>query len=139
MNFAEARHIGTDMQPRILILDDEKLIRWSLNQILRQEGFDVDSAATTDEAVALAQTRCYGLILADLEVCGDKARTFFPGLVRDQTGAKVIIITALPADQAERQLGDFIAHRIMEKPFATEAIREAVKAVLAGQAPEGRS
>jgi DNA-binding response OmpR family regulator len=118
------------MKPRILILDDEKLIRWSLNQIFRQEGFEVDSAATADEAMSLARTKSYGLILADLEVCGDKARTFFQTLVRDQGGAKVIIITALPVDQAERQLGDFKAHRIMEKPFASEEIREAVKAAL---------
>jgi DNA-binding response OmpR family regulator len=127
------------MQPRILVLDDEKLIRWSLNQIFRQEGFDVDAAATTDEAISLAQKNSYGLILADLEVCGDKARTFFPALVRDQAGAKVIIITALPADQAERQLGEFKAHRIMEKPFASEAIREAVKAALRLPPPESQA
>ncbi|MDH4197363.1 MAG: response regulator [Candidatus Aminicenantes bacterium] len=120
------------MQPRILVLDDEKLIRWSLNYIFHQAGFDVDLAASTDEALSLARTRSYGLILADLEVCGDQAKTFFPGLVREQAEAKVIIITALPSEQAERELGDFKAFRIMEKPFASEEIRAAVKAALAG-------
>ena len=118
------------MQPRILILDDEKLIRWSLNQVFRQEGFDVDLAASTDEALHLARTKSYGLILADLEVCGDQAKTFFAALVSEQTKTKVIIITALPLDQAERQLGDFKAHRIVEKPFASEEIRAAAKSAL---------
>lgn len=125
------------MQPRILILDDEKLIRWSLNYIFNQEGFDVDLAASTDEALSLARTRTYGLILADLEVCGDQAKTFFPGLVRDQAEAKVIIITAVPSEQAEQQLGDFKAFRILEKPFPSEEVRAAVKAALAG--PERKS
>ena len=111
------------MANRILILDDEKLIRWSLDQIIGQEGFEVDSAATTEEAMSLARTKTYGLILADLEICGDGAGTFFPGLVENQGAAKVIIITALPADQAEQKLGGFKAHRIMEKPFASAQVR----------------
>jgi len=127
------------MPDRILILDDEKLIRWSLSQIFRQEGFDVDLAASMDEALRLARTKPYGLILADLEVCGDQARSFFPGLLRDQAQAKVIIITALPPDQAERQLGDFKAHRIVEKPFASEEIRATAKAALAGPDRENRT
>jgi len=118
------------MKARILVLDDEKLIRWSLSQIFHQAGFDVDLAASTDEALSLARTRSYGLILADLEVCGDQARTFFPDLVRDQDETKVIIITALSAEQAERKLGDFRPFKVMEKPFASEEIRAAVEAAL---------
>jgi len=127
------------MSTRILILDDEKLIRWSLSQIFHQDGFDVDLAASMDEALRLARTKPYGLILADLEVCGDQARTFFPGLLRDQAEAKVIIITALPPDQAERQLGEFKAQRIVEKPFASEEIRAMVRAALAGPDQENRT
>ena len=124
------------MVNRILVLDDENLVRWSLDQIIGQEGYEVDSAATTDEAVALAGKKTYGLILADLEICGDGAGSFFPGLVKGQTEAKVIIITALPADQAEQKLGGFKAHRIMEKPFASSQVREAVRTALGGPAAD---
>jgi len=120
------------MANRILVLDDEKLIRWSLDQIFGQEGFEVDSVATTDEAMALAGKNSYGLILADLEICGNEAGSFFPGLLRHQREAKVIIITALPPDQAELALGGFKAYRIMEKPFASAQIREAVRSALGG-------
>jgi DNA-binding response OmpR family regulator len=122
--------------PRILILDDEKLIRWSLIQIVQQEGYEVDSAATVEEAVRLTRSQTYGLILADLDVCGDQAKAFFSDIVRVQKGAKLIIITAVPKDQAERQLGEFKAERIMEKPFDSEAIRAAVKAALAARMKE---
>jgi two-component system response regulator AtoC len=115
---------------RILVLDDEKLIRWSLDHILRQEGHDVDVAATPDEAGRLAAANTYHLILADLEVCRDRAKPFFDGLSKDQAGAKVIIITALPLELAEKVLGDFKAFRIVEKPFASEQIRSLVKDAL---------
>ena len=115
---------------RILVLDDEKLIRWSLHHILKQDGYDVDVAATPEEAGRLAKSNAYQLILADLEVCDDQAKPFFAGLSKGQAGAKVIIITALAADLAERQLGDFRAFRIVEKPFASEQIRGLVKDAL---------
>ena len=115
---------------RILVLDDEKLIRWSLHHILRQDGHEVDVAATTEEASRLASTATYQLILADLEVCDNRAKSFFAGMSRDQAEAKVIIITALSPDLAEEQLGDFRAFRIVEKPFASEQIRGLVKDAL---------
>jgi two-component system response regulator PilR (NtrC family) len=122
--------------PRILILDDEKLIRWSLNHIFLQEGYEVDSAASVEEAARLANTRSYALILADLEVCGDQAKACFSDFARIQKGAKIIVLTAVPADQAERRLGDFKAERILEKPFDSEEIRAAVKAALNVVPPE---
>jgi DNA-binding response OmpR family regulator len=115
---------------RILVLDDEKLIRWSLHHILKQDGYEVDVAATPDEAGRLAKSNTYQLILADLEVCNDQAKPFFAGLSDDQAQAKVIIITALSEDQVEKQLGDFRAYRIVEKPFASEQIRALVKDAL---------
>ena len=35
---------------RILVVDDERLVRWSLSQRLRADGFDVSEAATAAEA-----------------------------------------------------------------------------------------
>lgn len=119
------------MIPRILILDDEKLIRWSLNQIFLREGYEVDLAASVEEAAKLAASGRYALILADLEVCGDQAKACFSNFARLQAGAKIIILTAVPGDQAERRLGDFKAERILEKPFDSEEILAAIKAVLA--------
>jgi two-component system, NtrC family, response regulator AtoC len=36
---------------RVLVVDDERLVRWSLSQRLRADGFDVSEAATAAEAV----------------------------------------------------------------------------------------
>jgi two-component system phosphate regulon response regulator OmpR len=116
--------------PRVLILDDEKLIRWSLEQILSQEGYDVDSAANTEEALKLADSMAYSLIIADLEVCGEQVKSFYSRMLARQEGARIIILTALPRDQAEQTLGDFRANLILEKPFASEAIKNAARDVL---------
>jgi DNA-binding response OmpR family regulator len=115
---------------RIMILDDDKLIRWSLDKILAQDGYAVDTAATTEEALALAGKARYALVLTDLEICGDAARPFFAELIAKQPQARMITLTAVPRDEAERTLGGIPTHAIIEKPFTSEAIRAAVKAAL---------
>jgi DNA-binding NtrC family response regulator len=118
--------ILTIVMIRIMILDDEKLIRWSLDKILAQDGYAVDSAATTGEALALADRAEYDLILTDLEICGEAARPFFTELISKQPKARVVTLTAMARDEAERALGGIPTYAILEKPFTSEAIRSVV-------------
>lgn len=122
--------IGKIEMLRIMILDDEKLIRWSLDKILAQDGYAVDTAATTQEALELAGKAKYALIITDLEVCGDRAKSFFANMSVKQPGARVITLTALAREQAEKTLGDVATYAIVEKPFTSEAIRSVVSAAV---------
>lgn len=116
--------------PRVLVLDGEKLIRWSLKQLLSEEGHEVDTAATADEALRLAETRNYALIITDLEICGEQAKTFYGRMLSKQEGSSVIVLTALAKDQAEKTLADFKTFLILEKPFASEDIKSSAKKAL---------
>jgi DNA-binding NtrC family response regulator len=116
--------------PRILVLDDEKLIRWSLGQILSQEGYTVDVAAAAEDAQRLAETARYAVVLADLEVCGEKAEPFFKKLLAIQAGAELIILTAVPQDKAGERLGGCRTFRVVEKPFNSEAIKALIQEAL---------
>lgn len=109
--------------PRILILDDEKLIRWSLNQIFTQEGYEVDVAATMDEALQLASAKTYGLIFADLEIWFERGKAIFLDILSRQKAAKIIIITAVTKGEAEQSLGDVRPFAIIEKPFKSDEIK----------------
>jgi DNA-binding response OmpR family regulator len=116
--------------PRILVFDDEKLIRWSLKQILSQEGYEVDTAATTEEALKLSRSNPYGLIFADLEICGDQAKAFYEQLLAGQEMARIIVLTALAKEKAEKTLGDFRTFLILEKPFVSENIKAVAQKAL---------
>ena len=112
--------------PRILVLDDEKLIRWSLGQILSQEGYAVDVVATAEEALRLTGSNLYDILLADLEVCGDRAETIFRELLAGQPEAQLVILTAIPRDKAGERLGGCRPFEILEKPFASDTIKAAM-------------
>jgi DNA-binding response OmpR family regulator len=122
--------IRTIAMIRIMILDDEKLIRWSLDRLLAQDGYAVDAAATTGEALALADKAEYALILTDLEICGDQAKAFFADMIAKQPKARVVALTALARDEAEKMLGGVATYAIIEKPFTSEAIRAVVHAAV---------
>ena len=115
---------------RIMILDDEKLIRWSLEKILAQDGYAVDTAATTNDALRLADEAEYALIITDLEICGDQAKSFFTNMISKQPQAYVVTLTALARDQAEKTLGGVATYAIIEKPFTSEAIKSVVNAAV---------
>jgi two-component system response regulator AtoC len=51
---------------KILIVDDEKLLRWSLQEAFRTEGFQVEAAETGAEALARIDKEPYDLVLLDI-------------------------------------------------------------------------
>jgi DNA-binding NtrC family response regulator len=52
----------------ILVVDDEHLIRWSLEQQLRREGYQVLLAATGADALQIARTESPDVVLLDVRL-----------------------------------------------------------------------
>lgn len=109
--------------PRTLIIDDDKLIRWSLQEIFSQEGHQVDTVATTDEALRLAEECSYCLIFADLEIENEDGFDLLRKLKKLQPEARFIILSALSRNQISPQLKGLAIVDILEKPFNSEQIR----------------
>jgi CheY-like chemotaxis protein len=57
---------GLHFMNHILVVDDEAEIRTSLEEILREEGYGVASAATAAEAMVLLQDAPYDVVLLDI-------------------------------------------------------------------------
>src|SRR3954451_7197309 len=55
---------------RILVVDDEALIRDTLAEYLQQEGFAVDACASGEAALDLAAQRRYDVALCDVQLPG---------------------------------------------------------------------
>lgn len=55
---------------RILVVDDERNIRYSLHRALTKAGYDVAVASSGEEAIALLATQQFALILTDIKMPG---------------------------------------------------------------------
>ena len=112
---------------KILVVDDDKLIRWSLKEIFSQEGYVVDAVATAKDALKQAKNIPYELIFSDLEINDENGIEMLKKARAFQPEAKFIIISALTKQQIEPKLGSLSIFSIIEKPFKSEQIRSVVK------------
>ena len=55
---------------KIMVVDDEHLIRWSLEQNLKKQGYEVCTAGTGEDALRLAREEQPELVLLDYHLPG---------------------------------------------------------------------
>jgi CheY-like chemotaxis protein len=110
---------------RILVADDDALVRGSLAAVLESEGYVVDEACDGVEAVARAVAHTPDLVLLDLNMPRWDGWTAFSQLDRVTPLLPIIVITARP-NQYEKavRLG---VDAFMEKPLHIPALVRAIK------------
>ncbi|MFO1513822.1 MAG: response regulator [Verrucomicrobiota bacterium] len=110
---------------RILIADDDALVRGSLAAVLESEGFAVDEAQNGIQAVTHALEHKPDLVLLDLNMPHWDGWTAFSQLDRVTPLLPVIVITARPNQYPKAvQLG---VDAFMEKPLNIPLLVCAIK------------
>ena len=82
---------------KILVVDDEEALRYTLNIFLRDDGYDVALAANFDEAVALMATEVFDLMFVDIIMDGKSGIELLRTVKKGNPNAQVIIITGAPS------------------------------------------
>lgn len=93
------------MKP-ILIVDDEAIVRDSIGDWLRTAGYQVDEAASGEEALKLAAEKDFSILILDVRLPGKSGVQVLKELKQAKPSIKTIIITAFPYEGlAEEVLG----------------------------------
>lgn len=101
----------------ILIVDDEPAIIAALSPVLSAQGHDVSSACTIREALTMAESREFDVVLLDLGLPdGDGIEII--GKLRTLTGANVIVLSARHVEQDKIRALDEGAEDYVDKPFS---------------------
>jgi DNA-binding response OmpR family regulator len=112
---------------RVLIADDDAMVRGSLAAVLESEGFVVDEAQNGIEAVTRAIEHAPDLVLLDLNMPHWDGWTAFSQLDRVTPLLPVIVITARPHQYPKAvQLG---VDAFMEKPLNLPVLVNAIKSL----------
>lgn len=115
---------------KILIIDDDKLIRWSLTEIFSQEGYEVNSVASIEDALTQTKQNLYHLIFADLEISEENGIEMLKKIRTFQPKTKIIVLSAFTRNQIEAELDNLNIFSIIEKPFKSEQIRTSAREAL---------
>jgi DNA-binding response OmpR family regulator len=79
---------------RVLVVEDNELLRDSLHQGLREAGFSVDAAADGTDGLWLAETGDYDVIVLDLMLPGIDGISLLSSLREKKKDTHVLILTA---------------------------------------------
>jgi DNA-binding NtrC family response regulator len=121
--FAEARN-------RILLVEDELLIRLLVGDELRNAGYDVIEAANADEALTVLRSLVrVDLIISDVRMPGSLDGLGLLAIVRETLPTLPVIITSGHLE-SRLAIADGAA-RFLAKPFAMDAVVSAVRMELA--------
>src|SRR6516162_2863719 len=82
--------------PKVLIIDDERLIRWSLRQKCEDWGYQVTEADAGSLGLKLAQNECPDLVLLDVRLPDISGIQVLEELKKTGDARAVIMITADP-------------------------------------------
>lgn len=118
------------MAAKVLIVDDEELIRWSLSQDLTNSGYKTVVAADLAEAMAALETENPDVVLSDLRLGRDSGLDVLKNARRINPEMPVIIMTAFAdlasAVEALREgAADYIS-----KPLQLAGLKITLKRVL---------
>jgi DNA-binding NtrC family response regulator len=115
---------------RILIVEDEELMRELLTKILADENYRIYQAASGEEAFKLLQEQAFDLVLTDLRLKGmnglqllTEVRTLDPEIV-------VIVMTAYASVETAVEAMRKGAYDYITKPFINEEIRVMLRRAL---------
>jgi DNA-binding NtrC family response regulator len=113
---------------RVLVVDDEPLIRWSLAETLAESGHSVSEAG--DAASALSALRAVGtpvdVIVLDYRL-PDSSDLSLLRLIRQLAPrSAVIMMTAFGTPEMTRQATELGAWRVVAKPFEVHEMAELV-------------
>jgi DNA-binding response OmpR family regulator len=107
---------------RVLVVDDEPMVRETLGQVLSEEGYVVDLAVDGETALERVHATRPDAILLDLMMPGMNGRQFLQAL-RDEpayAGVPVMIMTAVHGLKVN--LATLGASEVVEKPFNVDEL-----------------
>jgi DNA-binding NtrC family response regulator len=115
---------------KVLIVDDEKLVRWSLRQKCEEWGYQVSEAETGSDGLRLARNDSPDLVLLDVRLTDMNGLEVLQRLKHAGDARAVIMITADPQLEDVKQALKQGAYDFIGKPIDYDELRVAVKNAL---------
>ncbi|HEX9057833.1 MAG TPA: response regulator [Ktedonobacterales bacterium] len=109
---------------RVLVVDDEENLNWSLVNSLRKDNYAADGALTGDDALRRMASQHYDIVISDVKMPGMDGFELLQWLRANRPQTRVVMMTAFgsPSDRAHALRSGVIAY--LEKPFDLRALKD---------------
>ena len=112
---------------RVLLVDDDEVVRMSLSFVLEQSGFTVTSASNVPEALKYISSESYDVLLSDLHMPGaGDGLTVVSAMRHANPMAVTLLLSAFPEMNAAAQAILHQADEILVKPMDVESLIQVI-------------
>jgi DNA-binding NtrC family response regulator len=119
------------VSPRILVVEDENAIRLALKGLLRREGYEVELAASGEQALAALGAGVFDLVLTDLALGrGASGMDVLRAAKEQRVETAVVMITAHGSEKIAVEAMKAGAEDYVPKPFDNDELRVIVRRAL---------
>jgi len=114
---------------KVLVIDDEQLVRWFLERALKRWSFEVSSATGAQEALHLLETNTFDLVFTDLKMPSGSGSVIVDTILEMENPPKLIVCSAyITAEMEEDFRNKGVA--ILKKPFKLDELEESLKSII---------
>jgi two-component system KDP operon response regulator KdpE len=114
---------------RVLLVDDEPQILRALSSTLRAAGYEIETAATAEEALTLSAVRPPDAVILDL-MLPDRSGTDVCRELRTWTQLPIVVLSAVGDEREKVAALDAGADDYVTKPFGVEELLARLRAAL---------
>jgi len=110
------------MSSKVLIVDDEKLMRISLESQLKKEGYNVKSVDNAIDGLKMVKSEEYDAVVTDLRLSGMSGIDFLKEIKKHNQEIIVVIMTAYGTLESAVSAIKEGAYDYIAKPFSTDEL-----------------
>ena len=92
-----------DVQPRILVVDDDQNMAKTLTDILRIKGYEAEQASSAQEALGKAEITRFDCMLSDIRMQGTNGVELYRAMRHRQPSMPAVLMTAYASEELTRQ------------------------------------
>lgn len=122
---------GEDATSSILIVDDERSLRWSLAEGLREDGYKVAEAENGTECFEVLAGQPVDVVLLDLRLPGEDGLTILKRIKTDYPDVTVVMMTAYGRFEDAVKATKIGCYNYIGKPFELDHMRLVIRNALA--------
>jgi len=118
-------------EKRVLVVDDEQIVRESCKHVLTDAGYVVRTVASGRDALKACRTESFDMMLTDLKMPDMDGLEVVRAVVKEFPEVRTVIITGYPSPESAEQGEKLGIFDYLQKPLSPERLSEAAAAVLA--------
>ncbi len=114
---------------KILVVDDEHLVRWFLDRALKKGGHEVISASTISEASEKLDSDDFDVVFIDLRMPGGNGVELINKLSNQEKPPKIVVCSAFITSDLEAEFKKS-GISVLKKPFKLNELHDILKECL---------